>query len=81
MPTYILDNTIFTVTYNDEQITIEARYGTEVYRAAIDGQSKRSFDIVCELFENKEFEVLGYPYILLLKLPCMENQIGLELIQ
>ena len=81
MPIYTVDNTIFTVTYNDEQITIEARYGADVYRAAIDGQSKQSFDIVCDLFDKKDVTVLGYSYIMLLKLPYMENHIGLELIQ
>jgi hypothetical protein len=81
MRTFILNKTLFTVIYNDEQITIDARVNNDVYRAAIDEQSKRSYDMVCELFQNKELEVFGYSYIMLLKLPFMDNHIGLELIQ
>ena len=77
MPAYILDNIIFTVSYNYDKIAIDAVYGPDVYRATIDGQSIQSYDIVCEIFDTKNVKVSKSPYVMLLNLPCMENHMKL----
>jgi hypothetical protein len=81
MPTYNLDNTIITVSYNNQRISIDAVYGADVFRAYIEDQSRASYDIVCELFDTKNVVISGYPNLMLLKIPYMENQIGMKLIR
>jgi hypothetical protein len=81
MSTYSLDNTILTVKYNDQRIYIDAVYGADIFRAYIEGQSRQSYDIVCELFDAKNISISVYPNIMLMKIPYMENQIAMKRIR